>query len=111
MKKLIIISGVIALIYACSGNTEKKESAQNSDAVSEPVKESSAPKESDPKGIGKFKDVDLSPSLNASMAKTGNDIYLVKYIVTLTRQFQHVLRQNIALYLVRSAINGRGPRL
>lgn len=78
MKKLIIISGVIALIYACSGNTEKKEPAENPNAVSDLFKEDSSSKALDAKGIGKFKDVQIAAALDAAMAKAGNDIYDLK---------------------------------
>jgi cytochrome c2 len=78
MKKLLILSGVIALIYACSGNTEKKETAENPNAVSDLFKEDSASKALDAKGIGKFTNVEIAEKLDAAMAKQGNEIYDLK---------------------------------
>lgn len=78
MKKLLILCGVIALIYACSGNTEKKEEPVNNNAVSDLFKEDSASKAIDAKGIGKFKDVQIAASLDKAMAHEGNEIYDLK---------------------------------
>src|SRR5437764_1174195 len=78
MKKLLILSGVLAFLYACSGNTKKKESTDNSNATADLFKEDSASKALDAKGIGKFKDVEIAASLDAAMAKKGNDIYDLK---------------------------------
>lgn len=77
MRRLIILSAVIALLYACSSNTEKKEEpAQNK--VADLFKEDSASKALDAKGIGKFKDVQIAATLDKAMAKEGNDIYDLK---------------------------------
>lgn len=78
MKKLLIISGVIALIYACSGNTEKKEGADKPNAVNDLFKEDSTTKANDAKGIGKFTNVEVSPSLDKTMADAGQKIYDLK---------------------------------
>jgi cytochrome c2 len=77
MKKLLILSGVIALIYACTGNTEKKENTDQN-KVSDLFKEDSASKALDAKGIGKFKNVEITEKLDAAMAKAGTDIYDLK---------------------------------
>ena len=78
MKKLLILSGVIAFIYACSGNTEKKENIENTNAVSDLFKEDSASKALDAKGIGKFKNVEIAANLDAKMAHEGKEIYDLK---------------------------------
>ncbi len=78
MKKLLILSAAIALIYACSGNTEKKETTENPNAVGDLFKEDSASKALDAKGIGKFTNVDISPNLDAKMAAVGNGVYDLK---------------------------------
>ena len=78
MKKLTILTGVIMLIYACSGNTENKETAKNKDAVSDLFKEDAASKELEAKGIGKFQNVELSDKLDVEMAKHGSDVYDLK---------------------------------
>jgi mono/diheme cytochrome c family protein len=78
MKKILILSGVLAFLYACSGNTEKKESTESSNTTADLFKEDSASKALDAKGIGKFKDVAIAAQLNTAMAKKGNDIYDLK---------------------------------
>ncbi|MFI5218724.1 MAG: c-type cytochrome [Bacteroidia bacterium] len=78
MKKLLIISGIAALIYACSGNTEKKEAAENPNAVGDLFKEDSASKALEAKGIGKFTHVELAEKLDAKMAADGNGVYDLK---------------------------------
>jgi cytochrome c2 len=78
MKKLLALSCVIVLLYSCSGNTEKKEAAENTTAPSDLMKEDSASKALDAKGIGKFKNVELAAKLDEAMAKAGNGIYDLK---------------------------------
>lgn len=81
MKKLIsslsIISAII-LLHACSGNTDKKESIETPNAVSDLFKEDSASKALDEKGIGKFTNVEIAEKLDVAMVKAGNDIYDLK---------------------------------
>jgi cytochrome c2 len=77
MKKSIILCFVIALIYACSG-TEKKETTENPNAVADLYKEDSASKALDAKGIGKFTNVEVSPTLDKVMADAGQKIYDLK---------------------------------
>ena len=78
MKKLLILSAVITFIYACSGNTEKKEDAENKNAVGDLFKEDSASKALDAKGIGKFTKVDVGEKLDAALAEKGHGIYDLK---------------------------------
>jgi cytochrome c551/c552 len=78
MKKTFILSAAIAFLYACSGNTEKKENTENPNAAADLFKEDSASKALDAKGIGKFKNVEIAATLDAAMAKQGNDIYDLK---------------------------------
>jgi cytochrome c551/c552 len=79
IKKTLILSAAIAsLLYACSGNTEKKESTENSNSTADLFKEDSASKALDAKGIGKFKNIEIAATLDAAMAKKGNDIYDLK---------------------------------
>ncbi|HKR07180.1 MAG TPA: c-type cytochrome [Bacteroidia bacterium] len=78
MKKLLIISAVTAFIYACSGNTEKKETTENPNAVGDLFKEDSASKALDAKGIGKFTNVELGPALDSKMAGIGSGVYDLK---------------------------------
>lgn len=76
-KKLIILSSAIALIYACSG-TEKKETTENPDAVSDLYKEDSVSKALDAKGIGKFTNVAVAEKLDAALAEKGHSLYDLK---------------------------------
>ena len=78
MKKLLALSVITVFLYACSGNTEKKESADNPNATADLFKEDSASKALDAKGIGKFKNVEIAANLDAAMAKQGNDIFDLK---------------------------------
>lgn len=78
MKRILIISGVFALIYACSGNTEKKESTENANAVSDLYKEDSASKALEAKGIGKFTQVNVGEKLDAALAEKGHSLYDLK---------------------------------
>ena len=78
MKKLIIISSVIALIYSCSSSTEKKEEPNDQNKVSDLFKEDSASKALDEKGLGKFMNVNLDPKLDTKMATLGSGIYDLK---------------------------------
>ena len=78
MKKLIIISGVIALIYSCSSNTEKKEEPNDQNKVSDLFKEDSASEALDAKGLGKFMNVNIDPKLDTKMATLGSGIYDLK---------------------------------
>src|SRR5690349_2713191 len=78
MKKTLIISAIAILIYSCSGNTEKKDSTEGTNTGSNLMKEDSASKALDAKGIGKFKDVQVGQTLDQAMAKQGHDIYDLK---------------------------------
>ena len=78
MKKLIIISGVIALIYSCSSSTEKKEEPKDQKKLSDLFKEDTASKALDAKGIGKFTNVNIDLKLDTKMATLGSGIYDLK---------------------------------
>ena len=77
MKKLIIITGIATLVYACSGGGENKDASatenQSSDLFSGDKSSGSSSK-----GIGKFTNVELSPTLDAKMAEAGKTIFDVK---------------------------------
>ena len=78
MKKLIIISSVIALIYSCSSSTEKKEEPKDQKKLSDLFKEDTASKALDAKGIGKFTNVNIDLKLDTKMATLGSGIYDLK---------------------------------
>ena len=72
MKKILLIATLVGLTYACSNNSaEKKETSSSEQA-------SSDDSGSSPEGVGKFKHVDLSPSLDKKMADGGKTIYDMK---------------------------------
>jgi hypothetical protein len=77
MKKILMLS-VIALIYACTGNTQKKESTESVTSAGDLMKDDTAHYAPDEKGIGKFTHVDIGTSLDAKMAADGNGIYDLK---------------------------------
>lgn len=78
MKKLIIITGIAVLAYACSGGGEQP--AADSDASnSGALFEKKAPDPAhEAKGIGKFTNVEVSPTLDAKMAEAGLKVYDLK---------------------------------
>ena len=78
MKKIIFISAVVALMYACSEGPENKEASEEThNDISDRMKEESS-KALDAKGIGKFKDVQVAAALDNAMAKAGSDLYDLK---------------------------------
>lgn len=76
MKKLFVIGTISCLIYACSGgagSNNNATTATTNDAISD------AKPDYDPhRGEGKFHNVDLSPTLNKTMADAGKKIFDVK---------------------------------
>ena len=77
MKKILLISA-FAFIYACAGNTEKKESTESETSASDLMTEDTAHYAPDEKGIGKFTNVEVSPTLDAKMAADGSGVYDLK---------------------------------
>jgi cytochrome c551/c552 len=66
-----------ALVYACSGGKEQTETAANEPASENLMKDE--PKyAADEKGIGKFTNVEISPTLDKQMATDGMGIYDLK---------------------------------
>jgi len=78
MKKLLILSGVILLIYACSGDQKKETTTETTNAPADIFKEDSASKAREARGIGKFTHVDLAGNLDAAMAEKGKGVYELK---------------------------------
>jgi hypothetical protein len=78
MKKLIIVTGIAVLVYACSGGGENP--AADSDASNQSALfEKKAPDPAhEAKGIGKFTNVEVSPTLDVKMAEAGQGIYDLK---------------------------------
>ena len=84
MKKYLAIVTMLVVFVACSNKSEKKEEA-STENVYVPEKSAEATpseeeiKKIDPnRGIGKFTDVDLSPTLDQQMATSGKSVYDVK---------------------------------
>jgi cytochrome c551/c552 len=77
MKKIFIIAGLVVFSIACS-NTGKSDQ-ESKDQNNQPATESSQPATTaDDQGIGKFRDVNIDPALNESMAEKGKAVYEMK---------------------------------
>lgn len=77
MKKLMIV-GILALFITACGSGNTHEAASKSDAAASESSNSANPSYDPNRGEGKFKSVDISGSLDATMAENGNKIYAVK---------------------------------
>ena len=78
MKKLLILSGISAFLFACGGTEEKKTvTTEPAPAAAETAPAAAADADAK-KGIGKFTKVDVSPNLDAAMAEKGQTVYDVK---------------------------------
>jgi cytochrome c551/c552 len=79
MKKILIVTGVAAFFLACGGGEEKKnETTESAPSSSESAAAAPASGADAAKGIGKFTNVELSPTLDAKMAEAGQTVYDVK---------------------------------
>ncbi len=76
MKKVLILSGILLLLYSCSNSGTENKSADDQAATAK--EEKPAASASSDKGIGKFQDVKLDPKLNGEMATKGQTIYDMK---------------------------------
>ena len=78
MKKLLFLSLICAVVVACGGNGSN--TAENSNAQQEetPAESNENPSYDPHRGEGKFKDVEVSPTLDATMADNGSKVYDVK---------------------------------
>jgi mono/diheme cytochrome c family protein len=78
MKKILIVLGITGFIYGC-GSSETKTSTnagEQSAATSEAT--TSNPSYDPERGEGKFKDVEVKPALDATMADAGSKVFEVK---------------------------------
>ena len=83
MKKFLVITAIAAIIFGCGNNeTDKKEESATSESKTEEKDEkeesSEASKGDANKGIGKFTKVEVSATLDAKMAESGQKVYDVK---------------------------------
>ena len=75
MKKLLLLAGFAALLYACGGNSQQEDKqAETTPAAAEPATAEAAPVD----GVGKFKDLQIPATLDAAMAEKGVSVYDVK---------------------------------
>ena len=76
MKKMFLILSLAVGLYACSGNAAKQETPATESTPA--TTESGNPSYDPERGAGKFKDVAVSPTLDAKMADAGLKVYEVK---------------------------------
>lgn len=79
MKKILLTGSILltAFIYSCGGNQEKNEAPASPEQVqSSPAETPTAT--GDEQGIGKFRNVNIDPALNAAMAGKGKEVYDMK---------------------------------
>lgn len=77
MKKIILLSAIAIILYACSGSQEQKPAEQPA-AQNDLLKEEAVSEADAAKGIGKFTNVELAAALDAKMATTGKGVYDLK---------------------------------
>jgi mono/diheme cytochrome c family protein len=73
MKKILVIAALLGLTYACSNGSSEKKETTSGDQTAAAVDSGSSPE-----GVGKFKHVDLSPTLDKKLADGGKAIYDMK---------------------------------
>jgi cytochrome c2 len=80
MKKILIITGIAALIFGCgNSDSEKKEASVNTEsATASNATHDEATKSDVNRGIGKFTKIELSPNLDVKMADAGQKVFDVK---------------------------------
>jgi cytochrome c551/c552 len=82
MKKLVILGLFGILLIACSSSSQKNETSANdagtSNNASTKTTTSANPAYDPNRGEGKFTHVDISPSLDVSMADNGSKVYNTK---------------------------------
>lgn len=80
MKKLAAILSLVFFIAACGGGESDKKSTTETteNSTNESKTESGNPSYDPKRGEGKFKDVEISPNLDAKLAHEGEEVYTVK---------------------------------
>jgi cytochrome c551/c552 len=74
MNKMILLATLVILVYACSNNASSKKEDSGATGT-----ENSANPSYDPeRGSGKFTNVEVSPTLDKTMAGGGQKVYDVK---------------------------------
>lgn len=77
MKKMLIVVFLAFFIAACGGGNSR-EATPKTDAPASESANAANPSYDPNRGEGKFKSVDISAALDATMAENGNKIYAVK---------------------------------
>lgn len=77
MKKLTTL-GILALFIAACGGGNSGNTSTKSEVVSTDATSTGNPSYDPNRGEGKFKSVDISGSLDATMAENGNKIFAIK---------------------------------
>jgi len=75
MKKILIITGIAALIFGCGSSESEKKDESSAETKSQA---SDDPKSDVNRGIGKFTKVEVSPTLDVKMADEGQKVFDVK---------------------------------
>ena len=78
MKKFMLIAGLAALIYSCSGGDNKSQESTGDNSSAASSSESSAPSYDTARGAGKFQDVQVAANLDQAKATAGKQVYDVK---------------------------------
>lgn len=79
MKKFAAILSLVFFIAACGGgNTENNAEKAKETSTESATTESQNPSYDPNRGEGKFKDVEVSPSLDVKLADAGEKVYSVK---------------------------------
>ena len=76
MKKLFILTAISIALIACGGSTEQTQSTESAAVQESPAAEN--PSYDPNRGEGKFDKVELGASLDATLAKNGEDVAGVK---------------------------------
>lgn len=79
MRKYLFIAGLLGLTYACSNGSSSSSSSSASDSGSATASNSNTPANYDSlRGVGRFTNVQLSPTLDDKMIAGGQHIYELK---------------------------------
>ncbi len=78
MKKALFVLGICVTVYACSNNSTSESKTSGAAESTAPAAATENPSNDPNRGIGKFTKVDVSPTLDKTMADAGNKVYDVK---------------------------------
>ncbi len=78
MKKLFIVFVIATITYSCGNQDTKKTDATNDAGAKKETTSNGNPSYDPNRGEGKFKDVQVSPTLDAALAAKGQKVFDVK---------------------------------